>query len=80
MSDPHTSLGLPCFDHNASEFHPQTNASAVGLGAVLEQDGRVIAYASHSLTAPERKYSVIQREYLAVVYGIKHFHHYLLGK
>ena len=73
-------LAYPCFDHNANEFHLQTDASAVGLGAVLEQDGHVIAYASRALTAPERKYSVIQRECLAVVYGLKHFRHYLLGK
>ena len=73
-------LAYLCFDRNANEFHLQTYASAVRLGAVLEQDGHVIAYASHSMTAPGRKYSVIQRECLAVVYGLKHFHHYLLGK
>ena len=31
------------------------------------------------LTQAERNYSVIQRECLAVVYGMKQFHHYLLG-
>ena len=73
-------LACPQFDHHADEFSLQTDASAVGLGAVLEQNGHVIAYASRSLTAPERQYSVIQRECLAVVYALKQFRHYLLGR
>ena len=39
-------LAYPCFDHNAGAFHLQTEASAVGLGAVLEQNGHPVAYAS----------------------------------
>ena len=39
-------LTYPQFYHNASQFVLQTDASAIGLGAVLEQDGHVIAYAS----------------------------------
>ena len=73
-------LAYPQFHHNASKFVLQTNASTVGLGAVLEQDGHVVAYASRSLTTPERQYSVIQRECLAVVYALKQFRHYLLGR
>ena len=72
-------LAYPRFDHNSSEFNFQTYASSIGLGAVLEQDGHVITYASRSLTQPERQYSVIQRESLATVYALKQFHHYLLG-
>lgn len=73
-------LAYPKFDQSCNEFVLQTDASAVGLGAVLEQDGHVIAYASRTLTAPERQYSVIQRECLAVVYAQKQFRHYLLGR
>ena len=39
----------------------QTDVSAVRLGAVLEQGGHVIAYASHTLTKSASNYSVIQR-------------------
>ena len=66
--------------HNASPFVLQTDASAFGLDAVLEQDNHVIAYASHTLTKCERNYSVIQKECLAIVYTLKQFRHYLLGR
>ncbi|KAL5509717.1 hypothetical protein EMCRGX_G005135 [Ephydatia muelleri] len=70
-------LCYPCFKKG---FTLQTDASAVGIGAVLEQEGHVIAYASRSLTPPERQYSVIERQCLAVVFAVKHFRHYLLGR
>lgn len=65
---------------DVGHFHLQTDASAVGLGAVLEQEGQVIAYTSRILTEPDRHYSVIQKECLAVVYALKQFRHYLLGR
>ena len=43
-------LAYPCFDSTAEEFALQTDASAVGLDVILEQNGHVIAYASRSLT------------------------------
>ena len=73
-------LAFPSLSSSAAPFSLQTDASATGIGAVLEQGGRVIAYASHSLTQAEQNYSVIQRECLAVVYAMKQFRHYLLGR
>ena len=61
------------------------DASPFGLGAILtqttpgQQDTKVIAYASRSLTDTESRYSQIERESLAIVYGVEHFHIYLYG-
>ena len=66
-------LKYPQFHSSASQFLVYTNASDFGLGAVLEQDNHVIAYASRTLTKSERNYSVIQKECLAIVYATKQF-------
>jgi hypothetical protein len=64
-------------------FTLQTDASDVGLGAFLTQvqDGlpRVIMYASRRLTSPESRYSVTERECLAVVWGIRKMRAFLEG-
>jgi transposase InsO family protein len=61
-----------------------TDASNRSIGAVLSQvqDGqeRVIAYASKLLSGPERNYCVTRKELLAIVYYVKHFRPYLLGR
>ena len=73
-------LRLPDFD---KEFILQTDASDSGVGAALLQrfeDGLFpIAYASKKLLQREKNYSVIERECLAIVFGIKKFQKYLYG-
>lgn len=60
-----------------------TDASGVGLGAVLlqfkENQPRVISYASKSLSETEKKYPPIEKEALGIVWGIERFKIYLLG-
>jgi len=73
-------LSFPQFDSNADNFSLYTDASSVGVGAVLEGSGKVIAYSSRSLTKADRQYSTIQKECLAIVYATKQFCHYLLGR
>ena len=73
-------LAFPNFSTVASPFVFYTDASSIGIGAVLEQDSHVIAYASRALTKSEKQYNVIQRECLALVYALKQFRHYLIGR
>ena len=74
---------LAYFDRNAEETKLVTDASPVGLGAVLTQvqqgQERVVAYASRSLTDVERRYSQTEREALGLVWGCERFHVYLYG-
>ena len=58
----------------------QTDASKMGVGATLLQDGRSVAYASKSLTETESNYCNIEREMLAIVFGLERFHHYAYGR
>ena len=55
------------------------DTSPTGLGAILTQNGKVICYASRALTPTEQCSSQTDREFLAVVYGVEHFHQYLFG-
>ena len=66
------------------DFILETDASALGLGAVLSQradDGRLhpVAYASRSLSPQEKRYAITELETLAVVWSVSHFHAYLYG-
>ncbi len=70
------------FDKNA-QTEIWTDASQVGLGAILvqEQNGvkRAVCFASRSLSDVERRYSQTEKEALAVVWGCERFHLYLYG-
>lgn len=56
-----------------------TDASPVGVGAILEQNEKVVAYASRALTPTEQRYSQTEREALGVVWACEHFDMYVRG-
>ena len=56
------------------------DASQSGLGALLLQDTKPVAYASRALTDAETRYAQIEKELLAVVFAFNRFHQYVYGK
>ena len=74
-------LKLPDFNH---VFILQTDASNVGIGAMLlqEENGtkHPIAFASRKLLPRETRYSTIEKECLRIVWSITKFQDYLYGK
>ena len=57
-----------------------SDASRQGLGCVLMQNGRVIAYASRQLKNHEVNYPTHDLELAAVVFALKIWRHYLYGE
>ncbi|UYV72010.1 K02A2.6-like [Cordylochernes scorpioides] len=61
-----------------------TDASQIGIGAVLSHviggQVRPIMFASRTLSGAERNYSQIEREALAIIYGVTKFHQFIYGR
>ena len=61
-------------------FTVYSDASCVGFGCVLMQDGKVIAYASRQLKTHEQNYTTHDLELAAIVFALKIWRHYLYGE
>jgi len=64
---------------NTKSFDVYCDASGTGLGCVLMQDNRVIAYASRALRPHEQNYPTHDLELAAVIHALKIWRHYLMG-
>lgn len=61
-----------------------TDASQYAIGSVISQGGighdLPIAYASRTLNKVEHNYSTTEKELLSILWSVKHFRSYLLGR
>jgi hypothetical protein len=74
-----TEAPLLCTPNERLSYEVVTDASDLGLGAVLLQEGHPVAFESRKLNSAELNYNVTEKEMLAVVHALRVWRCYLEG-
>ena len=56
------------------------DSSTKGMTAALLQEGKPVAYASCALTETQQRYSQIEKEILAIVFGCEKYSEFIYGQ
>ena len=70
---------LKSIDFN-QEFVVETDASDYCIAATLNQQGRPVAFFSHTLSGSETKHHAVEKEAAAIVESIREWRHFLIGR
>ena len=75
-----TSAPVLVLPDGAKPFTVYTDACGTGFGAILMQEGKVVAYASQQLKILKMNYPTHDLELVSIVFALKSWRLYLLGE
>ena len=72
--------GVLRYLHPTAKITVQCDASSLGRGAAILQEGKPVAFASRALSSAEKNYSQLEKEMLAIVFALRRFDQYVYGR